>query len=143
MLWSLSATLGVGFLYYGFALIGVHFLSLPSGIVVFWPPNAVVLATFLTLPFRYWPGLAIIVVMAEVLADYSSFPVHAAVLFGLINVAECALAATIIKRFGANARVQPDWGEPLPFIPMFFWNPPRSSHSGDSGGLATRPDSSH
>ena len=136
MLWSLLAALGVGFLYYSFALIGVHFLSLPSGIVVFWPPNAVVLAAFLTLPIRHWPGLAVIVVMAEVLADYSSFPIHAAVLFGLINVAECALAATVIKRFGANARVQPDWGEPrelaLFIIVAFFVASPVAALAGAS-----------
>lgn len=59
MLWSLLAALGVGSLYYSFALIGVHFLSLPSGIVVFWPPNAVVLAAFLTLPIRDWPQLSL------------------------------------------------------------------------------------
>jgi integral membrane sensor domain MASE1 len=87
MLMPLLASLGIGLLYYSFALIGVHFLSMPSGIVVFWPPNAVLLAAFLTLPRRYWPGLAVIILMAEVLADYSSFPIHAAVLFGLVNVA--------------------------------------------------------
>ena len=98
----LVACLSIGVLYYFFALIGVHYLSLPTGIVVFWPPNAALLAAFLTLPRRYWPGLAGVVIIAEVLADYSSFPIDAAVLFGLINVAECALAAIIIKRFGAN-----------------------------------------
>jgi len=112
MLKALFALLWVGSLYYCFALIGVHFLSLPSGIVVFWPPNAVLLAAFLTLPRRHWPGLAVVVLVAEVLADYASFSVQTAVLFGLINVAECAIAATVIKRFSANQLVQPDWSEP-------------------------------
>jgi len=109
---SLLACLGVGLLYYIFALIGVHFLSLPSGVVVFWPPNAVLLAAFLTLPWRHWPGLAVVVILAEVLADYSAFQVHAAVLFGLINVAECAIAALLVTRFSSSERVHPDWSEP-------------------------------
>ncbi|MDI9246356.1 diguanylate cyclase [Marinobacter sp. CHS3-4] len=112
MLWSALVSLGVGFLYYAFALVGVHLLSLPSGIVVFWPPNAVLLAAFLTLPKRLWPGLGVIVVLAELLADYTAFPVHAALLFGLVNVAECAIAALVIRRFSVSERVRPDWGEP-------------------------------
>lgn len=112
MLRPLLAVPGIGALYYGLALIGVHFLSLPSGIVVFWPPNAVLLAAFLTLPRRHWPGLAAVVVVAEILADYSSFSVQAAVLFGLVNVVECAIAATIVKAFSTSQRVQPDWSEP-------------------------------
>lgn len=112
MFMSLLACLGVGLLYYLFALIGVDLLSLPSGVVVFWPPNAVLLAAFLTLPWRHWPGLAVVVLLAEVLADYSAFPVHAAVLFGLINVAECAVAALLVKWLSAGERGQPDWSEP-------------------------------
>lgn len=112
MLMPLLATLGIGTLYYGLALVGVHLLSLPSGIVVFWPPNAVLLAAFLTLPRRHWPGLAAVVLVAEILADYSSFSVQAAVLFGLVNVAECAIAATAVKIFSASQSVQPDWSEP-------------------------------
>ncbi|MCK7550739.1 sensor domain-containing diguanylate cyclase [Marinobacter goseongensis] len=112
MVVSLLAYLGVGLLYYISALIGVHFLSLPSGVVVFWPPNAVLLAAFLTLSWRHWPGLAIVVILAEVLADQSVFPVHAAVLFGLVNVAECAIAALLLQRFSPSERSHPDWAEP-------------------------------
>jgi diguanylate cyclase (GGDEF)-like protein/PAS domain S-box-containing protein len=132
----LVACLSIGVLYYFFALIGVHYLSLPTGIVVFWPPNAALLAAFLTLPRRYWPGLAGVVIIAEVLADYSSFPIDAAVLFGLINVAECALAAIIIKRFGANKFVQPEWTEPrelaLFTLVVFFVASPIAALAGAS-----------
>jgi len=109
---SLLASLGVGLIYYIGALAGGLFLSQPAGIAILWPPNAVLLAAFLTLPRRNWPGLAVIVILAEVLADYPAFPVHAAVLFGLINVAECAMAALIIIRFSNSERVHPDWSEP-------------------------------
>ena len=130
------AVLGVGALYYVFAMVGVHFLSLPSGIVVFWPPNAVVLAAFLTLPRRHWPGVAAAVLVAEILADYASFPIQAAVLFGLVNVAECAIAATVIKAFSASQTLKPDWTEPrelaLFILIVFFVASPIAALAGAS-----------
>ena len=112
MFMSILACLGVGLLYYVFALIGVLFVSLPSGIAVLWPPNAVLLAALLALRPRQWPGLAVAVLLAEVMADYSVFPLLASVLFGLVNVAECALAALIITRSCRSGRFSPDWSEP-------------------------------
>ncbi len=133
---ALLACLGVGLLYYVFALIGVQFVSLPSGIVILWPPNAVLLAAFLTLPRRIWPGLAVVVLLAELVADYSVFPVHAALLFGLVNVAECAIAAFIITRFNGSKRVQPDWSEPrelaLFILIVFFVTSPIAALAGAS-----------
>lgn len=133
---SLLVCLGVGLLYYVCALIGVLVVSLPSGIAVLWPPNAVLLAAFLTLPRRYWPGLAVIVLVAEILADYPAFPVHAAVLFGLVNIAECAIAALVITRFSASARVRPDWSEPrelaLFILIVFFVASPLAALAGAS-----------
>lgn len=136
MVMSVLACLGVGLLYYAFALLGVLFVSLPSGIAVLWPPNAVLLAALLTLPWRYWPGLAGTVLLAEVLADYSAFPVQAAVLFGLVNVAECTLAAVIIRRLCRSERAPPDWCEPrelsLFILIVFFVASPVAALAGAS-----------
>lgn len=112
MLMSILACIGTGLLYYIGAMVGVVATSLPSGIAVIWPPNAILLAAFLTLPRRTWIGLAAAALVAEVLADYSAFPVYAAVLFGLVNIGECALAAAIMMRVSNSEHVQPDWSEP-------------------------------
>jgi PAS domain S-box-containing protein len=101
------------------------------------------LAAFLTLPRRSWPGLAVIVLLAAVLANYPAFPAHAAVLFGLINVAECAMAALAIKRFSNSKRVHPDWTEPrelaLFIIIVFFVASPIAALAGacEWAGLIT------
>ncbi len=133
---ALLACLGVGLLYYICALIGVQVVSLPSGIAVLWPPNAALLAAFLTLPRRIWPGLAVVVLLAEAVADYPVFPAHAALLFGLINVAECAVAALVITRFSNSERVHPNWSDPreltLFIVIAFFVASPIAALAGAS-----------
>jgi len=61
-------SLGVGILYYLGAYLGVTHASLPSGIPILWPPNAVLLAAMLSLPMRYWPYLAASALFAVVIA---------------------------------------------------------------------------
>jgi len=87
----------VGLLYYLGAYVGVHFAALESGIVILWPPNAVLLAALLSRPRHSWWPLLLAVLTAEVLADVPVFTVTQALLFGAINIAECLLAASLIR----------------------------------------------
>ncbi|MEX0607561.1 MAG: MASE1 domain-containing protein, partial [Halofilum sp. (in: g-proteobacteria)] len=93
--------------YYLCAWYGVNYTIAPSGIAVLWPPNAVLLAALLLCPPRQWPWLALAALAAELVADIPAFPVSAAIGFGLINVLEATLAASLIRhlcgeRFGFN-----------------------------------------
>ncbi len=83
--------------YYIGAWFGVNYTIAPGGIAVLWPPNAVLLAAFLLCPPRQWPWLALAAVLAEFVADIPAFPPWAAISFGLINVFEVTLAASLIR----------------------------------------------
>lgn len=99
----------IGLLYYLGAYVGVHFAALESGIVVLWPPNAVLLAALLSQPPRSWWPLVLMVMVAEVLADVPVFTVTQALLFGAINVTECMVAAGLIRYWLSGDM---DWNEP-------------------------------
>jgi len=99
----------VGLLYYLGAWIGVHYVALDSGIVVLWPPNSVLLAALLVQPRSRWWSLFLVVLAAEIAADISVFSLFHALLFGAINIAECVLAASLIRWFLDRSL---DWSEP-------------------------------
>lgn len=94
IVWMLLA----GLAYYAGASLGVAQASVPEGIVLLWPPNGLILPAFLILPLRFWPGLILAALVAEVLADLPTFPLWASVAFGLVNILEITLAAWLIRR---------------------------------------------
>ncbi len=83
--------------YYLGAWFGLHYTIAPGGIAVLWPPNAVVLAAFLLYPPRHWPWFAAAALVAEMVADIPTFPLWAAIAFGLVNVFEVTVAAFLIR----------------------------------------------
>lgn len=87
----------VGGGYYLGAWFGVNYTIAPGGIAVLWPPNAVLLAAFLLWPPRQWPWFALAALAAELFADMPTFPLWAAIGFGLVNVFEVTLAAFLIR----------------------------------------------
>lgn len=95
---ALRNMLLVGVVYYAGAWMGANFTVTASGIAVLWPANAVLLTAFLLLPFRQWPFLAVAALGAELLVSYSIFPLPAATAFGVINLAESALVAWLVRR---------------------------------------------
>jgi|AntDeeMetagen285_2_1112576.scaffolds.fasta_scaffold01251_1 diguanylate cyclase (GGDEF)-like protein/PAS domain S-box-containing protein len=105
-------SLGVGILYYLGAYLGVTHASLPSGIPILWPPNAVLLAAMLSLPMRYWPYLAASALFAVVIAVTPFFTVFESVLLGLVGIGGCAFAAVLLRRLSPDGAPAPDWGEP-------------------------------
>jgi diguanylate cyclase (GGDEF)-like protein len=88
----------VGLAYYAGAWLGVTQTITPEGIAILWPPNAVLLSAFLLFPYRQWPLLAAVALIAECIADVQAFPLWAAVAFGFINIFEASLAARLIRR---------------------------------------------
>jgi diguanylate cyclase (GGDEF)-like protein len=99
----LRATLFTTVAFYGGATLGVTQASLPEDLVVLWPPNGLALAAFLILPLRFWPGLILAVLSAEILADLPTFPFWASLAFGLVNILEITLAALLIRRVSTAA----------------------------------------
>ncbi|WP_375177207.1 diguanylate cyclase [Marinobacter mobilis] len=125
--------LATALLYYLGAYIGVHFAALESGIVVFWPPNAILLAALLCRPVKSWPPIVLAVIVAEVAADVPAFTVTEAVLFGMINATECMLAAALI-RYARGGAV--DWKDPADLgvflVTVFFIASPLAAVGGAS-----------
>lgn len=91
-------------LYFIGARIGVAFTSMPEGTAVLWPPNAVLLASYLLLGRAGYPGVSVAALLAELAADIPTFTVIEALSFGFINIFEATLAALLLRRlrFDAN-----------------------------------------
>ncbi|MDX1756095.1 MAG: diguanylate cyclase [Marinobacter sp.] len=126
-----------GSLYYLGAWVGVHFAALSSGIVILWPPNAVLLAAMLSTHSRHWPALAAAALIAEVAADVPAFTVVEALLFGLVNVAECLLAAGLIRyALSRYNKGEMDWRVPRDvtvfLVVVFFVVSPMAAVGGAS-----------
>lgn len=84
--------------YYLGAWVGVNETITPEGMAILWPANAVLLSAFLLLPFSEWWLIAFAALIAECVADVPTFPLWAAIAFGLINVLETSLAAWLIRK---------------------------------------------
>ncbi|APX94459.1 PAS domain S-box protein [Halomonas sp. 1513] len=94
---AIMAVVGLG--YFAGAWLGVTQTISPDGKAIIWPPNAVALAALLLLPVHRWAWIIPAVMAAEIIADIPAFPLWAAVSFGLINLFEVFLAASLIRWF--------------------------------------------
>lgn len=83
--------------YFLAAKIGIATALPPEGIVVVWPPNAIVLATLLAVPRSRWWVFFLATVAAEIVADVPTYPLWAAVGYGVVNFSEGALAAYLLQ----------------------------------------------
>lgn len=76
-----------------------------------WPPNALLLAIVLPIPWRRWPIYFGAAIAGNILANYITFgTLVAPILYGLNNLSEVLLAALILQRLGAH-------GNPLENVP--------------------------
>jgi signal transduction histidine kinase len=85
--------------YFLLARLGVALGIPPDGISIFWPPNAIILSTFLILPRSQWWAFGLGFLCAEVASDVPTFPIVEAVGYGAVNCFEGALSAFILRRF--------------------------------------------
>lgn len=86
------------------ATIGVLFTAMPEGSAMLWPPNSVLLAALLLRDGRGTLPLALLVLLAELLADLPLFSLQESLLFGAINVGEAIIAFTLLRRAGFDPR---------------------------------------
>lgn len=99
----LAAVLGALGYYAG---VKIGFLLTPgnSPISTFWPPNAVLLATLLLMPFRSWWICVAAILPAHLLAQLpAGVPLTAALGWFISNVLEAVIGAFCIRRF-TNAK---------------------------------------
>jgi integral membrane sensor domain MASE1 len=91
-------------LYFVAARIGVALSVMPNGMAILWPPNGVLLAYFIRFGPRNYAIFGALAVIAELAVDVPKYRVADAFLFGLINVAEVAIASTLLGRAQFNPR---------------------------------------
>ena len=91
--------LGFFVAYFMAGKLGIATALPPAGIVVIWPPNAIILATLLSVPRHQWPYVFLTTMAAEFAADFGSYPPLAAMGYGLVNFSEALLAVYLLSCF--------------------------------------------
>lgn len=105
--------LGFALAYFLAARIGIATSMPPEGIVILWPPNAIVLAALLAVPRNRWWLLFLATVSTEIAADVPDYPLWAAVGYGVVNFSEAALAAVLLSKVTRNT---PPLASPSDFL---------------------------
>lgn len=70
---------------------------MPEGIVIFWPPNAVVVAALILSRPRYWLWFVSAGMIGEFLADIGHYPIWQIAGFASVNALEATLSAFIVR----------------------------------------------
>lgn len=100
------------------ALVGLSYLGLAQYVIWlndpvnagagYWPANGVTLAALLLLPVRRWGWVIGAVIVAEIGGGaVHGYPVAASAWWAAGNVAEPAVAALLLRRFGGDGRLVP------------------------------------
>lgn len=95
--------IGFAALYFLAAKLGIATSLPPEGIVILWPPNAIVLACLLSVARRRWWHLFLVTVATEIAADVPAYPLWAAAGYGTVNFSEAALAALLLSSLSRGA----------------------------------------
>lgn len=91
-------------LYFISARLGVVLSVMPEGMAILWPPNGVLLAYFIRFGPRSYVPFGLLAILAELAVDVPKYQVSDALLFGLINAGEVALASLLLRRAQFNPR---------------------------------------
>ena len=86
-------------------ILSMKYVTMSSGIAIAWLPNSLLLAFFLLKDIKQWKYYIPFFVMAEIVADYSTFTIIQALQFAFINIFETTLAAFLIKKFSGKQKV--------------------------------------
>lgn len=103
LLYPMRVVVGGAIAYFVAAKVGVATSMPPSGIVIIWPANAVLLVLLWRAPRHCWPLFAIATVAAEVMANYPGASLISLIGFGFVNFLEAALAVSLLRRSGRDA----------------------------------------
>ena len=97
----ISVTLAAG--YYAAARFGLRYASIGRSISLVWPPTGIALAALTALGLRYWPGVAVAALLANLTTPV---PPLTAGLIACGNTLEALLAAVLLRRAsGAGLRL--------------------------------------
>jgi diguanylate cyclase (GGDEF)-like protein len=91
-------------LFYAGVKLSLAFAVLPEVVVMLWIPNSVLLATLFHYGFRRFGYFAVLIVAAEIAADYPTFSPLEATLFGTINLIEVTIAYGLLRRWRFDPR---------------------------------------
>lgn len=103
---SITKLLTIIFVSISYIILGklsISYITMPEGIAIVWLPNALILATFLLKDKKEWMWFIFAFLISEIIADLGSFTVLQALQFGIINVIEGLLSATLIKKLNKSS----------------------------------------
>ncbi len=90
-------------LFYLGAKLSLALAALPEAVLL-WMPNGILLAALLHYHGRRYAWFAALVIVAEIAADYPTFSLAHAVLFGAINLLEVTIAYLLLRRWRFDPR---------------------------------------
>lgn len=104
--------------YFAGAKLGLVLTFLPNPVSVLWPPNAILFAALLLLPTSRWWVVAFAALPAHLAAELQSgIPFSMVGCWFVSNLAEAAIGAALVRRFGA---LHQPFGKPLHVIGFVF-----------------------
>src|SRR4051812_45883465 len=90
----------LGLMSFAASRLAVYLLIRPEGMAPFWFANGVVLAVLLRRPRKEWAGLLVSAFLGFFINMLMcGFPLFPDTVYGLVNVIEPGLAATLVLRF--------------------------------------------
>ncbi len=106
-------------LFYAGAKMSLAFAVMPEVLVMLWIPNSFLLAALLQDRARWYGAVAGLIIAAEIAADYPTFSIAEAALFGSINVLEVTIAYLLLRRWRFNTH----FGTPVDIAKFIFAGP--------------------
>jgi diguanylate cyclase (GGDEF)-like protein len=91
-------------LFYGGVKLSLAFAVMPEVVVMLWLPNGVLLATLVHYHLRRYAYFALLIIVAEIAADYPTFSIVEAALFGAINLLEVTVAYLLLRHWRFDPR---------------------------------------
>jgi diguanylate cyclase (GGDEF)-like protein len=91
-------------LYYLGAKLSLAFAVMPEVLVILWAPNSLLLTALFHFRGRRYAYFAGLIIVAEIAADFQTFSLTEAILFGAINLLEITLAYLLLRRWRFNPR---------------------------------------
>jgi len=94
----------VPLLFYIGVKLSLMLAVLPDVVVMLWLPNGLLLSTLLHYGRQRYPCFAALIIVAEIAADYPTFSIFEAALFGAINLFEVTVAYLLLRHWRFNPR---------------------------------------
>jgi diguanylate cyclase (GGDEF)-like protein len=91
-------------LFYLGVKLSLAFAVMPEVLVMLWIPNSILLATLLHFHGRRYAAFTALIVAAEIAADYPTFSLVEAALFGAVNMLEVTVAYSLLRRWRFDPR---------------------------------------